>query len=88
MTPQQFKMAKAALSLTNPQLAHMTGLHRNTLNRLDQGKGKASTIKLVRLILESAGVQFLESGDIATAPGVAIRRETPPNPKSNEPGEN
>lgn len=81
-------MAKAALSLSNPELASMTGLHRNTLNRLDHGEGKASTIKLVRLTLEAAGAQFLEAGDIATAPGVAIRHETPSNPKSSEPGEN
>lgn len=72
MTPQQFRMAKAALSLSNPDLARMTGLHRNTLNRLDRGSGKASTIKLVRLTLEAAGVQFLECGDAATAPGVAV----------------
>lgn len=64
-------MAKAALSLSNPDLARLTGLHRNTLNRLDRGSGKASTIRLVRLTLEVAGVQFLECGDAATAPGVA-----------------
>ncbi len=72
MTPQQFKMAKAALGLSNPELAEMTGLHRNTLNKLDQGSGKASTIHHVRLALEAAGIQFLESGGVASGPGVAI----------------
>lgn len=65
-------MAKAALSLSNPELADMTGLHRNTLNKLDKGEGKASTIQLVRLTLENAGVQFLEGGQVAAGPGVAL----------------
>lgn len=73
MTPEQFKMAKAALGVSNPELADMTGLHRNTLNKLDKGEGKASTIQLVRLTLEARGVQFLESGQIAAGPGVAVK---------------
>jgi len=36
MTADQFKMAKAALGLSNPELADATGLHRNTLNKLDR----------------------------------------------------
>lgn len=74
MTPEQFKMAKAALGLTNPELAVKTGLHRNTLNKLDQGSGKASTIQHVRLALEAAGIQFLENGQVASGPGVALRQ--------------
>ena len=74
MTPEQFKMAKAALGLSNPELAEMTGLHRNTLNKLDQGAGKDSTVQHVRLALEAAGVQFLEDGKVANGPGVALRK--------------
>lgn len=73
MTPEQFKMAKAALDLSNPDLAEATGLHRNTLNKLDRGEGKASTVQLVRLTLEARGVQFLEGGQVSTGPGVALR---------------
>lgn len=73
MTPEQFKMAKAALGLSNPELADMTGLHRNTLNKLDKGEGKASTAQLVRLTLEAKGIQFLESGQVAAGLGVALR---------------
>jgi DNA-binding Xre family transcriptional regulator len=72
MTPEQFKMAKAALGLSNPELADMTGLHRNTLNKLDKSEGKASTMQLVRLTLEAKGIQFLESGQVAAGPGVAL----------------
>lgn len=77
MTPEQFKMAKAALGLSNPELAEMTGLHRNTLSKLDQGAGKASTSQHVRLALEAKGIQFLENGEVAQGAGVAFsgRRE-------------
>ncbi|MDE9449992.1 hypothetical protein J3R80_05860 [Aliiroseovarius sp. Z3] len=73
MTAEQFRMAKAALGLSNPELAEKTGLHRNTLNKLDKGEGKASTIQHVRLALEAQGIQFLEGGQVATGPGVALK---------------
>lgn len=79
MTPEQFKMAKAALGLTNPDLAEKTGLHRNTLNRLDKGEGKASTVQLVRLTLEAEGIQFLQNGQAALGAGVAIRDQSERN---------
>lgn len=66
-------MAKAALGLSNPDLAGMTGLHRNTLNKVDQGEGKASTVQLVRLTLEAQGVQFLEAGQVALGAGIAVK---------------
>ncbi|WP_282367926.1 hypothetical protein [Defluviimonas aestuarii] len=72
MTPEQFRMAKAALGVSNPELAELTGLHRNTLNKLDKGEGKVSTVQLVRLTLEAKGIQFLEGGQVAAGPGVAI----------------
>ncbi|SFJ57204.1 hypothetical protein [Aerobium aerolatum] len=75
MTPEQFRMAKAALGLSNPELAEKTGLHRNTLNKLDQGSGKSSTTQHVRLALEAEGIQFLEEGDAAGGPGVALRSQ-------------
>lgn len=73
MTADQFRMAKAALGLANPELAEATGLHRNTLNKLDKGEGKASTVQLVRLTLEARGIQFLEGGQVAAGPGVAMK---------------
>ena len=66
-------MAKAALGLSNPELAEATGLHRNTLNKIDKGEGKASTVQLVRLTLEAKGVQFLDAGGVAVGPGVAMK---------------
>jgi len=73
MTPEQFKMAKAALGLSNPDVADGTGLHRNTLSRIDQGFGKPSTVQHARLYLEAKGVQFLDGGQVAVGPGVALK---------------
>ena len=72
MTPEQFKMAKAALGLKNPDLAEEAGLHRNTLNNVDRGEGKASTVQLLRMTLEAKGIQFLDNGDVAEGHGVAL----------------
>ncbi len=68
-------MAKAALGLSNPEVAELTGLHRNTLNKIDSGGGKASTLQHIRLLFEARGIQFLESGDVAKGDGVALKGE-------------
>jgi len=75
MTPEQFRMAKAALNLSNPELAEITGLHRNTLNKLDQGQGKASTVQHVKLALEAAGIVFIPQN--GGGPGVRLRDRDP-----------
>ncbi|MFD1880929.1 hypothetical protein [Paracoccus pacificus] len=73
MNAERFKAAKAFLGLTNPQLAEMTGLHGNPLNKPDQGEGKAATAQLARLTLEAPGNQFFEDGKVAAGPGVAMK---------------
>ncbi len=75
MTSEQFKMAKAALGISNPELAAETGLHRNTLNKVDQGSGKASTIQHIRFALEAKGIQFLENGETALGDGVVLKEQ-------------
>ena len=52
MTPPH-QCESPALGESNPEVAERTGLHRNTLNKLDKGEGKASTVQLVRLTLEA-----------------------------------
>ncbi|WP_085793439.1 helix-turn-helix domain-containing protein [Roseivivax jejudonensis] len=55
----QIRMAKAALGLSNPQLAEKTGLHRNTLNRAERGEGRAATFDHLRRFFEAEGVVFV-----------------------------
>ena len=72
MTGDQFRMAKAALNLSNPQVAEMTGLHRNTLNKADKGDATNATWALLRLTFEQAGLEFIpENGGGA---GVRLKK--------------
>lgn len=66
-------MAKAVLKISNPELSKKTGLHRNTLNKVDAGEGSASTLNLLRLVFEAEGISFIEEFDTATGPGVCYQ---------------
>ena len=59
ITAAQVRMAKAALGLSNPQLAAETGLHRNTLNRAEKGEGRLATFDHLRRYFEAEGVVFI-----------------------------
>lgn len=72
ITAAQFRMAKAALRLNNPDVSAMTGLHRNTLNKVDAGGGTASVLMLLKLSLEAAGVEFIP--DDGSGEGVRLKR--------------
>lgn len=61
LTAQQFRMAKAAFGVTNPQVATMTGLHRNTLNKADRGEATDATWALLRLTFENLDVVFVDA---------------------------
>ena len=63
LSSTQFRMAKAALKLSNPQISESTGLHRNTLNGVDSGRGSESTLKYLRAFFESNGIEFINKSD-------------------------
>jgi transcriptional regulator with XRE-family HTH domain len=59
ITSDQIRMAKGALAWSNPDLSRISGLHRNTINRVERGKGARSTLELLRRVFEEYGVIFL-----------------------------
>lgn len=67
-------MARAALGLGVRDLAEMAGVSFTTINRFETGKSglQLSTAEAIRKALEAQGVQFLESGQVAIGPGVAL----------------
>ena len=74
MTPLQMKMARTALGWGVRDLAEKAGITANTVTRIENGAdAKHSTLTAIRLTLESAGIQFLESGEVAIGPGVALK---------------
>jgi predicted transcriptional regulator len=74
MKPEQLRMARAALGLGVRDLAEMAGVSFTTINRFETGKSglQLSTAEAIRKALEAQGVQFLESGQVAIGPGVAL----------------
>jgi len=69
----QSKMARAALGLTVKQLAEISGVSHDTINRLEAGEElKPRTVAAIRAALEAAGVEFIpENGGGA---GVRLRK--------------
>ena len=71
VTSAQIRMARAALQWTVRELAERSGVHRNTITRLEtRGTGNGPTMAAIRRALESAGVEFT-NGD---QPGVRLRK--------------
>lgn len=74
MKPEQQRMARAALGLGVRELADLAGVSFTTINRFETGKSglQLSTAEAIRRALEAKGIQFLEGGQIAAGPGVAL----------------
>lgn len=66
-------MARAAAGLGVRDLAKLAGVSPDTIARLERGEElRESTIASLKTVLEAQGVQFLESGQVAAGPGVAL----------------
>lgn len=76
MTPEQLRMARNALRLGTRELAEIAGISFTTINRFETEKGglQHSSAEAIRKALEDKGIQFLDSGQVASGPGVAIRK--------------
>ena len=74
MKPEQVRMARAALGLGVRELAAQAGVAFTTINRFETGKSglQLSSAEAIRRALEAQGVQFLEGGQVAAGPGVAM----------------
>lgn len=81
LTPAGIRAAKALLGWDNGELAERAGLSRNTVQAMqvrDEIGGTVRTARLVRQVLEDAGIEFIEDRDTG-AFGVLLR----PNKQSN-----
>ena len=75
MTPAQVRMARNALRFGVRELAEMAGVTPATVTRFETEKGglQHSSAEAIRKALEAQGVQFLEGGQVAAGPGVALK---------------
>jgi transcriptional regulator with XRE-family HTH domain len=60
ITPQQIRMARAALNWTMADISERTGLHRNTLANVEQDGAttRKSTLNLLESVFKDAGISF------------------------------
>ncbi|MEQ1941483.1 helix-turn-helix transcriptional regulator [Mesorhizobium sp. VNQ89] len=75
----RIKAARDLLGITQAELCEAANIPLITLRRIEgkpehAGLVSQETVEKVRLALEALGVQFLEIGDRAKGPGVALRR--------------
>jgi len=69
----QFRMARAALQWTVREMQERSGVHRNTVVRIEAGEAShGPTLAAVQRALEDAGIVFLPA-DESRGPGVALR---------------
>ena len=73
----QIKAARDLVGMTQAELCEAAGVPLITLRRIEgkpdhTGLVSPDTVQRVKASLEAKGVQFLESGQVATGPGVAL----------------
>ena len=77
VTSEQIKMARAALGWSIDTLAKRSEVGVRTINRIEAQSGlpkaTAANLKIIRLTLETAGVEFIGSAD--EGPGVRLWKQ-------------
>ncbi|MDP5216892.1 helix-turn-helix transcriptional regulator [Ruegeria sp. 2205SS24-7] len=74
---RQIKAARALLAWSQVDLAERSGVSYPTIARLETNDGplggRRETAIAIRSALEAQGIQFLDSGEVAAGPGVAMK---------------
>src|ERR1700716_1879423 len=71
VTSTQIRMARAAIAWTVRELAEKSGVHRNTIVRIEAGGGShGPTLAALQRAFEDAGIEFLEAAEGVGGPGV------------------
>lgn len=81
----RIKAARDLLGMTQAELCDAAGVPLITLRRVEgkpdhTGLVSQEVVNRIVAALESQGVQFLESGQTASGPGVAVAIERPSEP--------
>ncbi|MAM63865.1 helix-turn-helix transcriptional regulator [Maritimibacter sp. UBA3975] len=83
-TVEQLRQARAALGWTQAKVAEAAGVSVPTIKRLENGSGNLAvrfeTLNNLEAALTAQGIQFLDNGDTANGPGVALRPLHPAKP--------
>jgi transcriptional regulator with XRE-family HTH domain len=71
VTSTQIRMARAATAWTVRELAEKSGVHRNTIVRVEAGEGShGPTLAALKRAFEDVGIEFLDAAEGVGGPGV------------------
>ncbi|WP_010162588.1 helix-turn-helix transcriptional regulator [Sphingomonas sp. PAMC 26617] len=74
MTPQQCRMARAALEWSQQQLADAAAVRQTTVSDYERGgDARRSTVQKLRAAMEQAGVVFVGAGEVSMSGGAGVR---------------
>ena len=73
LTSEQCRAARALLNWSQPDLAELVGIARETIAHFERGATKPhkSNLKAIRAALEAGGVEFIDRN--GGGPGVRLR---------------
>lgn len=76
ITAAQIRAARALLTWKQVDLAKASGVSEMSIKNIERGDTdpRVSTLTAIRTALETAGIQFLNTGDAAAGPGVALAK--------------
>jgi transcriptional regulator with XRE-family HTH domain len=67
------RMARAALGISNSELAAAANVGVNTLSRFEQGQDvRLSSANAIKAALEGMGIRFIARGDVAEVDAVGV----------------
>ena len=73
---EQIRAGRALVGISGRELSEMSGISYPTIQRIESSgtdKSAMATVKAILNALESRGVQFLDTGEVALGAGVALR---------------
>ncbi len=76
MSKETCKAARMLLNWTAANLADESGIPPDTLRSFESGRTRhlsSPNEHAIRSALEAQGIQFLDSGEVAAGPGVALK---------------
>ena len=76
LTNSILRSARGLVDWSATDLAKRSNVSIDTIRSFESGRTKSLTAtnqEAIRVAFVEAGVQFLESGDVATGPGVALK---------------
>lgn len=77
ISPQQSRAARGLLNWSQSYLAAQSNLSESTVRDFEKDRRVPgpNNLAAIRAALEAGGVQFLDSGDVATGAGVVLRSD-------------